>query len=142
MSSMNISGFINENRYKRILIWRKQELGQWTKLVFPGDILDNFSIKKARKRSTLEEELRTNKEVYCCDSIYLEFNKKDEDFIETVNQDDFNIFEVGFMSPNGKIRKYHVSFNTLKYHYDECTVIRDIDDKIMVSINDIKLMEE
>lgn len=142
MQHMNINGFLNGSRYKRILIWRKQELGKWTNLVFSGEILDNFSIKRARKRSTRTEELKTNKEVYCCDSIYLEFNKSNEKLIELINEKDFNIFEIGFMGNKGKIRKYHISFRTMNSHWRECTVIHDTENKIMVEINDIKLIEK
>lgn len=142
MQYMNINGFLNGSRYKRILIWRKQELGKWTNLVFSGEILDNFSIKRARKRSTRTEELKTNKEVYCCDSIYLEFNKLDKCFVETVKKSDFSIFEIGFMSSNGKIRKYHISFNTMRYHWKECTIIQNTDNKIIIELNDIRVIEE
>jgi len=142
LNCINIEGFLNNNRYKKILIWRKQDLGKRTNIVFSGQVLDNFSIKKARKRSTKAEDLATNKEVYCCDSIYLEFNKSDKELVELLNKPDFSIFEIGFMCNKGKIRKYHISFRTMNSHWKECTRIHNFDDKTLVELNDIKSKNE
>lgn len=142
MQWINVNGFLNSNRYRKILIWRKQDVGKWTNIVFSGEVLDNFSIKKARKKSTKTEELETNKEVYCCDSIYLEFNKSDERLIKLINDPDFNIFEIGFKGYKRMIKKYHISFRTMNSHWRECTTISSIGDKILIELKDIRLNDE
>lgn len=140
MNWINVDGFLNNKRYKKILIWRKQDLGKRTNIVFPGEVLNNFSIKRARKRSTKAEEVETNKEIYCCDSICLEFNKSNKRLIKLINESDFSIFEIGFLGNKGKIRKYHISFRTMNSHWKECTTIRSEKNKVMIELKDIKKM--
>ena len=139
MNWINIDGFLNDKRYKEILIWRKQDLGKRTNIVFSGQVLDNFSIRKARKRSTKAEESETNKEVYCCESIYLEFNKSNERLVNIINEPNFSIFEIGFKADKGKIKKYHISFKTMNYHWRECTSIKSDNNKVLIELKDIKI---
>ena len=136
MQWINVNGFLNSNRYRKILIWRKQDVGKWTNIVFSGEVLDNFSIKKARKRSTKTGELETNKEVYCCDSIYLEFNKSNKRLIKLINDPDFNIFEIGFKGYKRMVKKYHILFRTMNSHWRECTTISSTGDKILIELKD------
>lgn len=134
MISIDINGFLNDKRYKDILLWSKENSGKKPSLILPGEVLDNFSIKSARRYSTRIEEAQTNTEVYCCDSILLQFNKSNEKLVNVINEPTFNIFEVGFVSQNGKIKKYHIPKTKWKDNY----VVQNMGDMIEVSLNGIE----
>lgn len=134
MICIDIKGFLNGKRYEKILLWSKDNLGKKPNLKLSGEVLDNFLIKSARRYSTRIEEAKTNTEVYCCDSILLQFNKSNEKLVNVINKPNFNIFEVGFVSQNGKMRKYHIPKTKWKNNY----VVQDMGNVIEVSLNGTK----
>lgn len=135
----NISGFINEKRYKEVLVWNKETLGGKPRAVLAGEALNSFSIKNARTyRAPEDEEKEESMEIYCCDSISLQFNKSDNKFLDMLREPDFNIFEIGFVYSSGFVARYRIPLGVLKKKWKECTEVLEDEDFAQVVIKNIK----
>lgn len=136
---LNIYGFLNEKRYKEVLVWDKETLGGKPRVVLAGRTLNSFSIKNARTYKLLEaEEKEECMKIYCCDSISLQFNKLENKFLDILREPDFNIFEIGFVYSSGFVARYRIPLGVLKKKWKECTEVIEDEDFVQVVIKNIK----